>query len=127
MSAIELLSDSDDGMDVSAPAPLAQSTGVQPRRVHQRKQGSAAPSRRFAGRNKLGHKIAARIDLAAIPAAADYGAVLSALESLPIPINRSRKNIRQDTDQVVTGMCLGVVNSRCMGIVVSKFARDRPN
>ena len=53
--------------------------------------------------------------------------VSQALESITIPKNVSRKNVRQSATQTVTGMCLGVVNARCYGIIASTFSVDRPH
>jgi hypothetical protein len=52
--------------------------------------------------------------------------VFRALESVQIPVNTSRQNVKRTVNQEVTGMCLGVVNARSNGIVVSSFALDRP-
>jgi hypothetical protein len=38
-------------------------------------------------------------------------------------VDRSLRLLRQ----VITGMCLGIVNARSHGIYVSSYARDRPN
>lgn len=89
-----------------------------------------APSRQLSAHRSPRNRTAERrvpIDIAVQPAVADYGTVLAALESVPIPVNRTRKNVKTHESQVVTGMCLGVVHSRCNGIVTSNFARDRPN
>ena len=56
-----------------------------------------------------------------------YAAVLEALQSVSIPVNRTRTNVKTHDAQVVTGMCLGVVHSRSNGITTSNFGRDRPN
>eukprot|EP01048_Picozoa_sp_COSAG05_P012980 COSAG05_NODE_1341_length_5140_cov_4.176949_6_plen_517_part_00 len=55
-----------------------------------------------------------------------YDEVYKALESVQIPVNTSRLNVKMRADQVISGMCLGVVNARANGIVVSSFALDRP-
>ena len=44
-----------------------------------------------------------------------------------IPETNSRQNVKRSADQVVNGMCLGVVNARAKGIVYSLAARLRPN
>jgi hypothetical protein len=55
-----------------------------------------------------------------------YDDVFRALHSVQIPVNTSRLNVKMRADQVISGMCLGVVNARANGIVVSSFALDRP-
>ena len=42
-------------------------------------------------------------------------------------VNTSRGNVKLSNEQVVTGMCIGVVGGRSNGIVTSSFARRRPN
>eukprot|EP01043_Picozoa_sp_COSAG02_P002080 COSAG02_NODE_46_length_45443_cov_36.731497_32_plen_1137_part_00 len=51
----------------------------------------------------------------------------SALDSVTIPVNLTRFNVKKSQDQEVTGMCLGVVNARSNGVVASSFGRNRPN
>ena len=70
---------------------------------------------------------ASKMDIPEQPAVASYAAVLEALQSVSIPVNRTRTNVKTHDAQVVTGMCLGVVHSRSNGITTSNFGRDRPN
>ena len=51
----------------------------------------------------------------------------AALDSITIPGNTTRHNVKTSEDQEVTGMCLGVINGRSHGIVASSFGRNRPN
>lgn len=51
----------------------------------------------------------------------------AALDSVTIPVNLTRFNVKKSQDQEVTGMCLGVVNARSNGVVASSFGRNRPN
>ena len=54
-------------------------------------------------------------------------AVVAALESVDVPENRSRGNVRQTPDQVLEAMCLGAVNCRSAGIQASAYMRERPH
>ena len=65
-------------------------------------------------------------DLASPLADPSYEDIAAALSSIEIPVNMSRKNVRTDAAQVVTGMCLGVVGGYGSGIVVSKHTYSRP-
>jgi len=56
-------------------------------------------------------------DVLANPSYEEIGAVLEGLE---IPENQSRTNVKRDDDQVITGMCLGIVNGRGNGIIVGQ-------
>jgi hypothetical protein len=51
----------------------------------------------------------------------------AALDSVTIPVNLTRFNVKKSKDQEVTGMCLGVVNARSNGVVASSFGRNRTN
>ena len=56
-----------------------------------------------------------------------YDDVHAALDSVTVPVNTTRFNVKRTQNQLVTGMCLGVVNARSNGIVASAFGRTRPN
>jgi hypothetical protein len=56
-----------------------------------------------------------------------YESIAAALDSINVPVNVSRTNVKVSDDQVVTGMCIGVVGGRSHGIITSKYARQRPN
>ena len=51
----------------------------------------------------------------------------SAHAQVTVPVNDSRKNVKKTQNQIVTGMCLGVVNARANGIATSLASRLRPN
>eukprot|EP01050_Picozoa_sp_SAG11_P048489 SAG11_NODE_25965_length_351_cov_1.190476_1_plen_95_part_01 len=72
----------------------ARRTGTKPEALHKQKQPKAAESQ-----FKLPK------DLQDVPEQVDYGSVLAALESVTIPVNVTRKNVKTSADQVVTGMC----------------------
>ena len=56
-----------------------------------------------------------------------FASVADALASIEVPVNESRINVRSSAEQVVTGMCLGVVCARGNGIAVGAESRRRPN
>ena len=53
-------------------------------------------------------------------ASPDYADVAAVLDSIEIPVNTSRINVKIDEEQVVTGMCLGIVNGRGNGIIIGQ-------
>eukprot|EP01047_Picozoa_sp_COSAG01_P032250 COSAG01_NODE_2322_length_7910_cov_16.209960_8_plen_329_part_00 len=50
----------------------------------------------------------------------DYISVAEALNSIAVPVNTSRGNVKLSQEQVVTGMCIGVVGGRSNGIITSR-------
>ena len=56
-----------------------------------------------------------------------YESVAAALDSVNVPVNVSRTNVKISDDQIVRGMCIGVVGGRAHGIITSKYARQRPH
>eukprot|EP01046_Picozoa_sp_COSAG06_P067533 COSAG06_NODE_17553_length_934_cov_1.693413_2_plen_126_part_01 len=53
-------------------------------------------------------------DIRAVQEAPDYQSIAKALDSVMIPLSTSRHNVKRDAQQIVEGMCLGVVNARSM-------------
>lgn len=66
------------------------------------------------------------VDLPEVLVQPDYFAVEQALDTVAIPVSTSRHNVKRHAEQIVEGMCLGVVNARAMGILASKTVRQRP-
>ena len=56
-----------------------------------------------------------------------FEVVLEALQSVPVPEQKSRRNVRQTPDQLLHGMVIGAVACRTTGAVrTSKQMRERP-
>ena len=66
-------------------------------------------------------------DIGSVVEKPTYKDIHQALESVTIPVNHTRFNVKSTQNQEVTGMCLGVVNARSNGVVSSSFGRLRPN
>jgi len=61
-----------------------------------------------------------------IPEKITYEDVYAALDSIKFPTIYSRMNVRCEDAQPYKAMCLGVVDARCYGVLVSTHCLDRP-
>ena len=66
-------------------------------------------------------------DIPAVLENPTFEEVGAALDSIDVPVNKSRKNVKLTAEQEIRGMCIGVVGGRANGIITSKFVRQRPN
>eukprot|EP01046_Picozoa_sp_COSAG06_P024963 COSAG06_NODE_2068_length_7675_cov_8.333421_5_plen_371_part_00 len=83
-----------------------------------------------AAKFKMSAQVAANVknrDMPKVLENPSFAQIEAALERTRIPVNKSRKNVKQTKDQRVTGMCLGIVSARTDGEVASVYCRDRPN
>ena len=53
--------------------------------------------------------------------------VYAALESIVMPVNITRQNVKSSPTAVLNAMCLGLVHGRAHGMIASSYAIDRPN
>ena len=58
-------------------------------------------------------------DVGVVVTDASFENIASALDSIAVPVNTSRGNVKLNNEQVVTGMCIGVVGGRSNGIITS--------
>jgi hypothetical protein len=83
-----------------------------------------------AAKFKMSAQVAANVknrDMPKVLENPSFAQIEAALDRTRIPVNKSRKNVKQTKDQRVTGMCLGIVSARTDGEVASVYCRDRPN
>ena len=75
----------------------------------------------------VGQQLEEVLDIPEVLTDPTYESIAEALGTVTIPVNTSRTNLKMDAEQVVTGMCLGVVGGRGNGIITSSHTYNRPN